>query len=120
MHTWKIGRAEIRQRVYSRSVTEQELTGIARSKHVTRVVGSAVFMMGSPTGAPVALLHHLKSNRSLQKTVALLSILTADVPTIPESERITVTEIGEGLWRVVGCYGYMESPDATALLNRRA
>lgn len=116
MHTWKTGRAEVHRRVYRDGVTESELVTLARSRHLTRVEGGAVFMMGSPVGAPVALLHHVKSNRSLQKTVVLLSLMTDEVPSVPECERLKITELGEGLWRVVGHYGYMESPDATAVL----
>jgi KUP system potassium uptake protein len=116
MYTWRTGRAEVHRRVYRNNVTEGELRSIARSKHLTRVEGCAVFMMGSPTGAPVALLHHVKSNRSLQHTVILLSLMTEQVPSVLESERLNVTELGEGLWRVIGHYGYMESPDASAVL----
>jgi len=117
MHTWKLGRSEIYRRVYGNNVTDAELTNIARSKHVTRVSGAAVFMVGSPSGTPIALLHHVKSNRSLHKTVILLSALTEEVPAIPEGERLTLTEIGEGIWRAVGRYGYMESPDAARLME---
>jgi len=117
MHTWKIGRAEIYQRVYGNNVTEEELTSIARSKHVTRVSGAAVFMVGSSTGTPIALLHHVKSNRSLHQTVVLLSVLTEEVPTVPDPERLKLVEVGEGLWRAVGHYGYMESPDAGMLME---
>jgi KUP system potassium uptake protein len=118
MLTWKTGRAEIYRRVYGNNVTESELTAIARSKHVTRVPGAAVFMVGSPSGTPIALLHHVKSNRSLHQTVVLLSILTEEVPSIPEPEQLTLTEIGEGIWRAVGRYGYMQSPDAGGLMAR--
>lgn len=117
MHTWKTGRAEIHQRVYGNSVTERELVSIAASKHLTRVNGAAVFMMGSPTGAPIALLHHVKSSRSLQKTVVLLSLVTDEIPNVPENERATVRELGEGLYKIVARYGYMESPDATTVLQ---
>ena len=118
MHTWKIGREEIFRRVYGNNVTEAELTSIARSQHVTRVNGVAVFMVGSPQGTPIALLHHVKSNRCLHKTVVLLSILTEEVPTIPEDEQLTLREIGEGIWRVTGRYGYMQSPNVGDLLER--
>ncbi len=118
MHTWKTGRAEIYQRVYGNNVTDAELTSIARSKHVTRVGGAGVFMVGSPTGTPIALLHHVKSNRSLHQTVVLLSIVTKEVPTVPESERLHLQEIGEGIWRAIGDYGYMESPDVGALMEK--
>ena len=118
MHTWKIGRTEIFQRVYGNNVTETELTTIARSKHVTRVSGSAVFMVGSPQGTPIALLHHVKSNRCLHQTVVLLSIVTEEVPVVPGTEQLTLREIGEGIWRAVGRYGYMQSPDVAELMGK--
>jgi len=118
MHTWKLGRDEIFRRVYGSSVTETELMDIASSKHVTRVTGSAVFMAGSPKGTPIALLHHVKSNRCLHKTVLLLSILTEEVPTIHQSEQLSLREIGQGLWRAVGRYGYMQSPDVGKLMEK--
>jgi KUP system potassium uptake protein len=117
MLTWKSGRAEIYQRVYGNNVTEDELRSIARSKHVVRVNGAAVFMVGTSTGTPIALLHHVKSNRSLHKTVILLSALTEEVPVVPDADRLTLAEIGDGIWRAVGRYGYMESPDAGRLME---
>jgi KUP system potassium uptake protein len=118
MHTWKVGRTEIFQRVYGNNVTESELTTIARSKHITRVGGSAVFMVGSPNGTPIALLHHVKSNRTLHQTVVLLSIMTEEVPHVSSAEQLDLREIGEGIWRAVGHYGYMQSPDVAALMDR--
>ncbi len=117
MHTWKLGRQEIFLRVYGNQVTEVELTDIARSKHITRVNGAAVFMVGSPKGTPIALLHHVKANRCLHKVVVMLSILTEEVPTVHESERLMTFELGEGIWRAVGRYGYMQSPDVSALMD---
>lgn len=116
MHTWKTGKNEIVRRVYGNEVTENELVSIAKSPRVARVAGSAVFMAGNPRGTPLALLHHLKANKCLQQTVVLLSITTEDVPAVAEMERLTLNEIGEGLWRAVGRYGYMESPDASTLM----
>jgi KUP system potassium uptake protein len=117
MHTWKTGRNVVFERVYGGNVTEEELTTIARSKYVTRVPGAAVFMVGSPRGTPLALLHHVKSNRSLHRIVVLLSIVTEDRPTVPVTERLKLREIGEGIWRTTGHYGYMESPDVTHLIG---
>ena len=118
MHTWKVGREEIFRRVYGNNVTETELTSIARSQHVTRVAGGAVFMVGSPEGTPIALLHHVKSNRCLHKTVVLLTIATEEVPTVALANQLTLREVGEGVWRAVGRYGYMESPDVADLMEK--
>ncbi len=120
MHTWKSGRNEIQEKVYGGAVTEQELTQIARSKSITRVTGSAVFMVATPSGTPLALLHHLKANKCLQQTVVLLTISTWEIPHVEDSERLSVVELGEGIWRAIGRYGYMESPDVNDLITRVA
>jgi KUP system potassium uptake protein len=117
MHTWKTGRNVVFERVYGGNVTEEELTTIARSKYVTRVPGAGVFMVGSPQGTPLSLLHHVKANRCLHKTVILLSIITEDTPSVPEERRLQLRDIGEGIWRVTGHYGYMESPDVSDLIG---
>ena len=117
MHTWRTGKGEVMRRVYANEITEDELRTMARSHNVARVKGGAVFMAGNPRGTPLVLVHHLKASHSLHEHVAILSITTESMPFVPEAERLTVSEIGEGCWRVVGRYGYMESPDAGALLE---
>jgi KUP system potassium uptake protein len=115
MHTWKVGRAEIQEKVYSGAITELRLAEIARSKSIVRVPGSAVFMAASPRGVPLALLHHLKSNKCLQETTVLLTISFEEIPQVAPEGRLILTNEGEGIWRAVGYYGYMESPDVGAL-----
>lgn len=118
MHTWKSGRDAIFRLVYGNQVTDDELRKIACSAHLLRVPGAAVFMVGSAEGTPVALLHHVKANRCLHRTVVLLSVVTEEVPTVPKERQLEVREIGEGLWRAIGTYGYMESPDVGNLIIR--
>lgn len=117
MHTWKAGRMEIQEKVYGSATTELELSSIAKSKSIVRVQGSAVFMVATPKGTPLALLHHLKANKCLQQTVILLTISFEEVPFVDESERLTTEELGEGVWRAIGRFGYMETPDVGALVE---
>jgi KUP system potassium uptake protein len=74
-------------------------------------------MAGNPTGTPLVLLHHVKANKVLHETVVLLSIITQEVPYSSAEDRLEVREIGEGVWRALARYGYMESPDVAALIE---
>jgi KUP system potassium uptake protein len=118
MHTWKSGKTEIFRRIYANEITEDELSNIACSDRIVRVRGTGVFMAGNPTGTPLVLLHHVKANKVLHETVVLLSVTTEEVPTVDDAERFTVRDIGQGVWRAVGRYGYMESPDVSTLMEK--
>lgn len=117
MATWKMGKSEIFRRIYANEITEDELRDIASSGHIARVRGTGVFMAGNPTGTPLVLLHHVKANKVLHETVVLLSIITQEVPYVAPESRLEVREIGEGVWRAMARYGYMESPDVSALIE---
>jgi KUP system potassium uptake protein len=118
MTTWKRGRAVIQEKVYGAGDSEVELAAIAQSRNIVRVPGSAVFMATQPKGTPLALLHHLKAHKALQKTAILMSVVTEDVPSIAEISRVGLEDCGAGVYRVVVRYGYMESPDLEAIVDR--
>jgi KUP system potassium uptake protein len=117
MHTWKEGRNEVFRRVYRNTVTEEELVQAVGSKRIVRVPGAIVFMAGSPRGTPVALLHHLKSNRALHETAIILTVIVHEEPAAPANGRLVLTPLGGGIWRAVAHYGYMEFPNVTELMH---
>lgn len=118
MHTWKRGREVIASLIYGRGLEDVSIADVVADPHIHRVPGTAVFMASTARGTPLALLHHLKATRSLQKTVVILTIITEEVPAVSEENRMTFGELGAGVWRVVGHYGYMESPDVDDMMRR--
>ncbi len=120
MTTWYTGRRIVTKLLTKASFPIETFLDSVASSKPPRVPGTAVFMTSDPDGAPLVLLHHIKHNKVLHKQVVLLSILSAGVPEIPESERIQVTELREGFWRVKARYGFMESPNVPDILARSA
>jgi len=82
------------------------------------VPGTAVFMHRSREVIPSALLHSLKHYKALHQQVILLTVLTEEVSHLRDDERVQFENLGEGIYRVTGNYGYMEEPDIPVLLQR--
>ncbi len=118
MVTWKQGRALVRQRYAERAESMERLYKRIDSSRTARVDGTSVFMASSLEQAPPILVHHLKHNRSLHETVILLTVNYTHTPAVRDAERIVVERLQLGLWRVVASYGFMENPDAPAIIER--
>ncbi len=118
MTTWNRGR-EIVQDLLRRGMLPIDLLlADIENRKTVRVPGLAVFMTREPEGAPVVLLHHLKHNKVLHEQVVLLSILSEEVPEIPNAERIKIEKLSQGFYRITARYGFMESTDVPGILAR--
>jgi len=118
MTTWNRGR-EIVQDLLRRGMLPIDLLlADLENRKTARVPGLAVFMTREPEGAPVVLLHHLKHNKVLHQQVVLLSILSEEVPEIPDAERITIQRLPQGFYRITARYGFMETTDVPTILAR--
>lgn len=117
MMTWKIGRRQLTENLKSKTFPLELFLGDISTSKLVRVSGTSIFLTGNPEGIPTILLHHIKHNKVLHERVILLSILTEDIPRVPENERVNVTALGEGLYRVVAHYGFMETPNISELFR---
>ncbi len=111
MATWRHGKALVQARIRERSVP---LAQVLRNLHqfgLVRISGMAVFLTGGQYRAPGALLHQLKLNQVLHEMVIFLTVVTADVPRVPASERMEVESMGGGFYRLVVHYGFMQTPN---------
>jgi len=118
MTTWNTGRRIVQGLLERGSLPIDLFLSDVEKRKPFRAPGTAVFMARNPEGAPLVLLHHLRHNKTLLENVVLLSILSENVPEVPDAERVTVTDLGSGFWRVVARYGFMEKANVPDVLAR--
>lgn len=111
MVTWKKGRLILFEQLKSLSISFEAFLESIRSKPLARVEGTAIFMSMEPTNVPVALLHNVKHNKVLHERNIFLTVATEKVPYVRSSARLEVTDLGQGFYRVLAHYGFMERPD---------
>jgi KUP system potassium uptake protein len=95
---------------------ESFLKDVAATRPI-RVPGTAVFMTVSPRGVPGTLLHFFKFNKVFHERVIILSLTTGDTPQVADEKRVRVEDLGMGFFRVVGNFGFMESPNVPKVLR---
>jgi KUP system potassium uptake protein len=117
MMTWQKGRKILYSKLKERSVSVEEFCQTLLKTPPIRISGTAVYMAGDPWGVPVPLLHNLKHNKVLHERVAILTIQTQDVPTVPKEKRAEVQEIIPNLYRIIVKYGFMEIPKMRHILE---
>ena len=108
--TWKRGRKLVTAAQAALSMSLTDFLGML-DRDIHRVRGTAVFMTGNSEGVPSALLHNLKHNQVLHQRVFLLTVVTAETPLVEPSQRTEHTELGNGFYRLIVRFGFMEHPD---------
>lgn len=117
MTTWKDGREALARRMLSSRLPVDLFLQDVEKQQPQRVRGTAVFMSVSPVGIPTSLLHHYKHNQMLHEKVVLLSIRWVDTPALPDSEKIQIEDYGQGFYRIVALYGFMEKADVSQIMR---
>jgi len=108
--TWAKGRALMRQRLAEAALPLPVfIKSTAASVH--RVRGTSVFLSTSADVVPAALLHNLKHNQVLHSRVLILNVKVEDVPHVPPEKRVEIHDAGDGFYRVILHYGFMQEVD---------
>jgi KUP system potassium uptake protein len=117
MLIWSRGRRSLLETYASRYPTfERAKPQIDRSL-ITRVPGVAAVFSPSADHVPPLLVHHVARSRSLHETVVLLTVEHPPVPAVAEDARWRLTSLGDGFFRLVVEFGYMEQPLLVPVLN---
>ncbi|AIR89821.1 potassium transporter Kup [Pseudomonas cremoricolorata] len=117
MSTWKRGKQILVERIDEAALPLPIFIASIGVQPPHRVEGTAVFLTARPDAVPHALLHNLLHNQVLHKQVVLLTVVSEDRPRVPVHERFEVEDYGNGFFRVLLHYGFMDEPDVPLALT---
>jgi KUP system potassium uptake protein len=115
--TWRRGREILFERLRPGAIPIEPFLASIAIHPPQRVPGTAVFLTAGREGVPHAMLHNLSHNKVLHERIVLLTVMTEDVPYVPDENRLDIFEMGEGFYRMSVRYGFKDEPDLPAVLQ---
>ena len=109
--TWVRGSRHLSEKTRKNEIPLDFLADNLAKKPPVLVPGTAVFLTSDPQSAPTALMHSLKHYKVLHEQNVVLSVVTAQQPKVPESDRAHLEPINDLFMRVTLTFGYMEQPN---------
>jgi KUP system potassium uptake protein len=117
MTTWRTGREILSRRLREQTIAVEDfLRDLARNS-IPRVPGTAIFMSRNMEGVPTTMLHNIKHNKVVHQRVILLTVASEETPHLDTTERHELVNLGQGIYRLVIRFGFMEEPNIPELLD---
>jgi KUP system potassium uptake protein len=117
MMTWRRGRELLLNRLSGSSVPLGSFMQSLLAMPPHRVPGTAVYLTSSMNATPNAFLHSLKHYKVLHQQNVFLNVEFAEIPWVPQEERVVCESMGPACWRVTARYGFMDRPDLANALE---
>ena len=117
MATWKRGRELLMDSLKSDDPELLPFITALATDTLHRVPRTAVYTVANPETVPQALMHNLKHNQVLHERNLILTVVFHEVPWIAFEERVQVTPLAAGFWRVAVNYGFKNTPDIPQALE---
>ena len=113
--SWSRGLKLLRAQMAYRSMSATQLQQFLASHDVPVIPGNG-FFVNSSTAVPLALCEYLRKGGALREHTRHIALLVQPIPTVATADRLTSVTVAPHLTRTEVRYGFMETPDAAALL----
>jgi KUP system potassium uptake protein len=117
MMTWKKGRMQMQEKLQSDTLQLETFIKYLGTD-MNKVSGTAVFLTGSPSVVPHALLHNLKHNKILHDKNMLVTVHVSDIPYVQDELRYEFESLEKGFYRIQINYGFKEQPNVPMVLEK--
>jgi KUP system potassium uptake protein len=109
MIVWARGRSLLRAHYAAQSEPTTTFLASLPGRIETRLPGIGVVMTATAQSIPPVLLNVVRRFRALHRIVLLTTVTTEEIPHVA-GDRASVEPLGEGLYRVLLRYGFMDEP----------
>jgi KUP system potassium uptake protein len=119
MWTWRRGSAILVEKMHKTNIPLATFVPMLerKSDHAPHnIEGTAIFLTSDPDSTPAALMHNLKHNHVLHARNFILTIRTANTPTVSNEDRWEVTSLSERFQKIEIRFGFMEMPNVSQAL----
>ncbi|WP_334188589.1 potassium transporter Kup [Noviherbaspirillum sp.] len=116
--TWQKGRELVFNNLKKQSIPLNEFLESLFLNPPQRVAGTSVFFRAQGDGVPHAMLHNLLHNKVLHERIVMLTVINADVPTVPDAERIRIEALGHACYQLNVVYGFKDERDIPLALEQ--
>lgn len=117
MATWRRGRELLLESLRNDDPELLPFITALAGDDIHRVSRTAVYAVANPQTVPQALMHNLKHNQVLHERNLILTVVFHDVPWIAFEERVQITPLAAGFWKVQINYGFKNTPDIPKALE---
>jgi KUP system potassium uptake protein len=111
MTTWRTGSTLLSEQIMQMTPDIKTFIGRLAAEGVPRIAGSAVFFTGRLEQTPPALQKLVRHTGGVHEKVVLITVIVEPVPKTELSERIELTMLDDGFYRLVLRYGFMQGPN---------
>jgi KUP system potassium uptake protein len=118
MLTWIDGSRFLYKQISGSTMPLKDFINGLPEQNVTRVSGTAVFLVRTTGDTPHALLRNFRHNHVLHNRVIILYIGTRDTPRVARCERYKITDMGSNFLMIEAYYGFMELPSIPLLMRQ--
>ncbi len=113
---WTQGRSRFRQALAGWSMKLPEFMALTKD-WTQREGGGAVFLTENSDKVPLVGRHEWLRAHVCHEQVLLLRVETTGRPHVPAAERLSIEDLGGGIFRGVARFGFMHNPDLAEALK---
>ena len=117
MTTWEKGRRTLATQIKALTLSFKAFQESLQPEPPQRVPGQAIFLVGNPDLVPAALINNVYHNKVLHSEIAFLHFSTEGIPRVANLEKVTVTKLGGGFYKVIARHGFMEEPRMPKIID---